>query len=157
MATHWDSCLENPTDSKAWQATVHGVTKSQTRPKRLSAHTHANFRRITLNPRSSLTAHRQPQGDPGTPGPPASPSAPEAAQARGDNCCSEIKCCHTGQTENTRQKCLQMLSKTEVMPTLSHTEQSSPGSNNSTGMQAGPRSRTKSPSDTTVWGRANRV
>ena len=50
-----------------------------------------------------------------------------------------------------------MLSKTEVMPTLSHTEQSSPGTNNSTGMQAGPRGRTKSPSDTTVWGRANRV
>ena len=23
------SCLENPTDSGAWQATVHGVTKSQ--------------------------------------------------------------------------------------------------------------------------------
>ena len=25
------SCLENPTDGGAWQATVHGVTKSQTR------------------------------------------------------------------------------------------------------------------------------
>ena len=24
------SCLENPTDRGAWQATVHGVTKSQT-------------------------------------------------------------------------------------------------------------------------------
>ena len=24
------SCLENPTDGRAWQATVHGVTKSQT-------------------------------------------------------------------------------------------------------------------------------
>ena len=24
------SCLENPMDSRAWQATVHGVTKSQT-------------------------------------------------------------------------------------------------------------------------------
>ena len=35
------SCLENPTDRKAWQATVHGVTKSQTRLKRLSTHTRA--------------------------------------------------------------------------------------------------------------------
>ena len=26
------SCLENPVDSRAWQATVHGVAKSQTRP-----------------------------------------------------------------------------------------------------------------------------
>ena len=25
------SCLENPMDREAWQATVHGVTKSQTR------------------------------------------------------------------------------------------------------------------------------
>ena len=25
------SCLENPTDGGAWQATVHGVAKSQTR------------------------------------------------------------------------------------------------------------------------------
>ena len=33
------SCLENPTDRGAWQATVHGVTKSQTR---LSGGTHVN-------------------------------------------------------------------------------------------------------------------
>ena len=32
------SCLENPTNRGAWWATVHGVTKSQTRLKRLSAH-----------------------------------------------------------------------------------------------------------------------
>ena len=32
------SCLENPMDSGAWWATVHGVTKSQTRLKRLSTH-----------------------------------------------------------------------------------------------------------------------
>ena len=31
------SCLENPTDGGAWRATVHRVTKSQTR---LSTHTH---------------------------------------------------------------------------------------------------------------------
>ena len=27
------SCLENPMDSGAWQAVVHGITKSQTRLK----------------------------------------------------------------------------------------------------------------------------
>ena len=32
------SCLENPTDRGAWRAIVHGVTKSQTRLKRLSTH-----------------------------------------------------------------------------------------------------------------------
>ena len=32
------SCLENPRDRGAWQATVHGVTKSQTRRKQLSTH-----------------------------------------------------------------------------------------------------------------------
>ena len=31
------SCLENPTDGGAWWAAVHGVTKSQTRLKRLSS------------------------------------------------------------------------------------------------------------------------
>ena len=33
-----DSCLENPMDRGAWWATVHGVAKSQTPPKRLSMH-----------------------------------------------------------------------------------------------------------------------
>ena len=33
------SCLENPTDRGAWWATVHGVTKSQTRLKQLSTPT----------------------------------------------------------------------------------------------------------------------
>jgi len=33
------SCLENPMDTGAWWATVHGVTKSWTRLKRLSTHT----------------------------------------------------------------------------------------------------------------------
>ena len=32
------SCLENPMDRGAWWATVHGVTESQTRLKRLSTH-----------------------------------------------------------------------------------------------------------------------
>ena len=31
------SCLENPMDGGAWQATVHGAAKSQTRLKRLSS------------------------------------------------------------------------------------------------------------------------
>ena len=33
------SCLENPMDRGAWQATVHGVTKSWTRLKLLGMHT----------------------------------------------------------------------------------------------------------------------
>ena len=33
------SCLENPMDRGAWQATVHSVAKSQTRLKGLSVHT----------------------------------------------------------------------------------------------------------------------
>jgi len=33
------SCLENPMDRRAWQVTVHRVTKSQTRLKRFSTHT----------------------------------------------------------------------------------------------------------------------
>ena len=31
------SCLENPMDREAWQATVHKVIKSQTRLKQLSS------------------------------------------------------------------------------------------------------------------------
>ena len=33
------SCLENSMDKGAWRATIHGVTKSQTRLKQLSTHT----------------------------------------------------------------------------------------------------------------------
>ena len=32
------SCLENPMDTGAWRATVHGVAKSRTQLKRLSTH-----------------------------------------------------------------------------------------------------------------------
>ena len=32
------SCLENPMDRGAWQATVHRVTKNQTQLKQLSMH-----------------------------------------------------------------------------------------------------------------------
>ena len=33
------SCLENPMDREAWQATVYGITKSQTLAEQLSTHT----------------------------------------------------------------------------------------------------------------------
>ena len=33
------SCLENPTDRRAWQATVHGVAKSQTHLSNYHLHT----------------------------------------------------------------------------------------------------------------------
>ena len=36
------SCLENPMDRGAWQATVHRVAKSQTRLKQLSMHIHVS-------------------------------------------------------------------------------------------------------------------
>ena len=42
------SCLENPTDRGAWQATVHGVTKSQMGLKRLSMHAHTLILRRLL-------------------------------------------------------------------------------------------------------------
>ena len=34
------SCLENPMDREAWQATVHGVAESRTRLKQLRRHAH---------------------------------------------------------------------------------------------------------------------
>ena len=37
------SCLENPMDRGAWQATVNRVAKSQKRLKQLSTHTHLNL------------------------------------------------------------------------------------------------------------------
>ena len=43
------SCLENPMDRGAWQAMVHGVTRSQTRLKRLCTHTSV-FRSDTCIP-----------------------------------------------------------------------------------------------------------
>ena len=41
------SCLENPMDRGAWWVTVHGVTKSQTRLKQLTTHTHNGWGRIS--------------------------------------------------------------------------------------------------------------
>ena len=40
---HQYSCLENPMDRGAWQATVHGVTKSQTRLSNYTTTTIINF------------------------------------------------------------------------------------------------------------------
>ena len=37
------SCLENPMDRGAWQATVHGVTQSWTPLKQLNMHTHTRM------------------------------------------------------------------------------------------------------------------
>ena len=37
------SCLENPMDTGAWWATVHGVTKIQTQLKRLCRHAQQNL------------------------------------------------------------------------------------------------------------------
>ena len=37
------SCLENPMDRGAWQATVHGVAKSQTQPSCTSTHHRCYF------------------------------------------------------------------------------------------------------------------
>ena len=42
----WYSCLENPMDRGPWRATVHGVTKSQTRLKQLSTHAYITLRVI---------------------------------------------------------------------------------------------------------------
>ena len=39
------SCLENPMDGGAWWAAVHGVTKSQTRLKRLSSSSSSSKRK----------------------------------------------------------------------------------------------------------------
>ena len=47
------SCLENPMDGGAWWATVHGITKSQTR---LSVHMHT----IRMTPHSSTLAWKIP-------------------------------------------------------------------------------------------------
>ena len=40
------SCLQNSMGRGAWQATVHRVTKSQTRLKQFSAHTHNCFTQV---------------------------------------------------------------------------------------------------------------
>ena len=42
------SCLENPVDRGAWQATNHGVAKSWTRLKRLNTHSKCTYLRCVL-------------------------------------------------------------------------------------------------------------
>ena len=43
------SCLENPLDSGAWRATVHGITKSRKWLKQLSMHTHKSVYKIKIS------------------------------------------------------------------------------------------------------------
>ena len=43
------SYLENPMDRRAWWATAHGVTKSWTRLKGLSTHTHLYLTKLNLD------------------------------------------------------------------------------------------------------------
>jgi len=60
------SCLENPTDGRAWWAAVHGVAKSQTRLSdfTFTFHFHALEKEMAIH--SSVLAWRIPgMGDPG--------------------------------------------------------------------------------------------
>ena len=45
-----NSCLENPMDRRAWWATVHRVTQSQTQRKQLSTHMHLHVHRDDPGP-----------------------------------------------------------------------------------------------------------
>ena len=58
------SCLENPMDEGAWQAAVHGVTKSWTRLSDFTFHFHALEKEMATY--SSVLAWRIPgMGEPG--------------------------------------------------------------------------------------------
>ena len=60
------SCLENPMDGEAWEAAVHGVTKSQTRLSNFTFifHFHALEKEMAIH--SSVLAWRIPGiGEPG--------------------------------------------------------------------------------------------
>ena len=48
----WHSCLENPMDRGAWRATVHKVTKSRARLKRLSTHSGMHQARLIIRGRT---------------------------------------------------------------------------------------------------------
>ena len=52
------SCLENPLNRGAWWALVHRVTKSWTRLRRLSMHTHGCY--FTLRPARATFLHPSP-------------------------------------------------------------------------------------------------
>ena len=56
-----DSCLKNPMDTGAWEATVHGVTKSWTRLKRLSmAFTNNSQLENVIRTEITKTSHKIP-------------------------------------------------------------------------------------------------
>ena len=60
------SCLENPMDRGAWWATVHGVTKSQTRLSDFTVTFHFHALEKEMATYSSVLAWRIPEtGDPG--------------------------------------------------------------------------------------------
>ena len=60
------SCLENPTDGKAWWATVHGVTKSRTRLSDVTFTFHSHALEKEMATHSSVLAWRIPgTGEPG--------------------------------------------------------------------------------------------
>ena len=55
------SCLENPTDGKAWWATVHGVTKSRTRLSDVTFTFHSHALEKEMATHSSVLAWRIPE------------------------------------------------------------------------------------------------
>ena len=60
------SCLENPMDGGAWWATVHGITKSQTRLSDFTFTFHSHARGKEMATHSSVLAWRIPgTGEPG--------------------------------------------------------------------------------------------
>ena len=63
------SCLENPMDRGAWQATVHRVAKSQTRLKWLSTHAHMSqkdYEQMTMMCVTSELSEAYKSGNPGS-------------------------------------------------------------------------------------------
>ena len=66
MATHSSTLVENPMDGRAWQATVHGVTRSWTRPSDLTFTFHFPALEKEMATHSSVLAWRIPgTGEPG--------------------------------------------------------------------------------------------
>ena len=60
MAPHSSTCLENPMDGGAWEATVHGVAKSQTRMSNFTFTFHFHALEKEMATRSSVLAWRIP-------------------------------------------------------------------------------------------------
>ena len=59
-ATHSSSCMQNPMDRGAWQATVHGVTKSRTRLSDFTFTFHFHVLEKEMAIHSSILAWRIP-------------------------------------------------------------------------------------------------